>query len=111
MGEPTPEVHVELPTPVVLQGVPLINAKGEKVLSEEALKDTIVGVYFAAGWCPASRDFTPLLAEVYDELKDRAAPFEVVFVSCDKSEGAMQQHREDLHGDWLAIPFGNSHIG
>ncbi len=95
----------------VFQGVPLIDRQGQTVEVDDLLKDKVTGVYFSAGWCPPCRDFTPLLTEVYDELKDRAAPFEIVFVSCDKSEVAMQQYMEDCHGDWYAVPYGDTHIG
>ncbi|XP_072019464.1 nucleoredoxin-like protein 2 [Amphiura filiformis] len=95
----------------VFKEVPLIDRDGRHVKADVVLKDTVIGVYFSAGWCPPCRDFTPLLTEVYDELKSRAAPFEVVFISCDKSEGAMQQYMKDIHGDWYALPFGDAHIG
>lgn len=95
----------------VFQEIPLVDRNGQKVTAENALKDKIIGVYFSAGWCPPCRDFTPLLMEVYDELKSRGSPFEVVFVSCDKTEDAMKQYMEDCHGEWLAVPFGDTHIG
>ena len=77
---------------------------------EESLRGKIVGIYFSAGWCPPCRDFTPLLAEVYQEVGERKLPFEVIFVSCDKRKEDMLKYMEGLHGDWLCLPFGDKYI-
>ncbi|KAB1255993.1 Nucleoredoxin-like protein 2 [Camelus dromedarius] len=92
----------------VLGGRHLVTCDGAWVEAEAALQNKVVGLYFAAGRCAPSRDFTPLLCDFYAELVDEArppAPFEVVFVSADGSAQEMLAFMRELHGAWLALPF------
>ncbi|XP_004384286.1 nucleoredoxin-like protein 2 [Trichechus manatus latirostris] len=92
----------------VLGGRLLVTCDGAAVEAEAALQNKVVALYFAAGRCAPSRDFTPLLCDFYTELVDEAqppAPFEVVFVSADGSEEEMRDFMHELHGAWLALPF------
>ncbi|XP_049751548.1 nucleoredoxin-like protein 2 [Elephas maximus indicus] len=92
----------------VLGGRRLVTRDGAAVEAEAALQNKVVALFFAAGRCAPSRDFTPLLCDFYTELVDEAqppAPFEVVFVSADCSEEEMLGFMRELHGAWLALPF------
>uniref|UniRef100_A0AC11ATQ6 Nucleoredoxin like 2 n=1 Tax=Ovis aries TaxID=9940 RepID=A0AC11ATQ6_SHEEP len=92
----------------VLGGRRLVTCDGAWVEAEAALQNKVVALYFAAGRCAPSRDFTPLLCDFYEELVDEArppAPFEVVFVSADGSAQEMLEFMQELHGAWLALPF------
>lgn len=92
----------------VLGGRCLVTCDGAWVEAETALQNKVVALYFAAGRCAPSRDFTPLLCDFYAELVDEAqppAPFEVVFVSADGSAQEMLDFMRELHGAWLALPF------
>ncbi|KAL5017232.1 hypothetical protein ScPMuIL_006821 [Solemya velum] len=51
--------------------------------------------------------FTPLLKDLYDEIQRRKAAFEVIFISFDKTKEDMEQYFVEMHGDWLALPFGD----
>ena len=65
-----------------------------------------LALYFSAHWCPPCRQFTPLLAEVYDTIKtDDEDALEVVFVSSDRSKAEF----DDYYGShpWVALPFSN----
>ncbi|KAH0628190.1 hypothetical protein JD844_009041 [Phrynosoma platyrhinos] len=88
----------------VFSGRLLVNRRGCAVEPEQALENKVVGLYFAAAWCSLCREFTPLLADFYAELAGEA-PFEVVFVSSDRSPEEMAASMRDSHGDWLALPF------
>ncbi|XP_030423561.1 nucleoredoxin-like protein 2 isoform X2 [Gopherus evgoodei] len=92
----------------VFSGRPLLTRDGRAVDPEEVLQNKIVGLYFSAGWCSPCRDFTPVLCDFYSELLEGArppAPFEVVFISSDRSPEEMAEYMHDMHGDWLALPF------
>ncbi|XP_037350439.1 nucleoredoxin-like protein 2 [Talpa occidentalis] len=92
----------------VLGGRLLVTRDGRAVEAEAALQNKVVALYFAAGRCAPSRDFTPLLCDFYTALVDEArppAPFEVVFVSADGSAQEMRGFMSELHGAWLALPF------
>jgi len=93
-----------------LLGDSFVNAAGETV-SAEALEDKkVIALYFSAVWCPPCRNFTPRLVEAANELREDGKPFEVIFVSSDRSADAMQKYMTDYNMPWLAIPYGNAKI-
>ncbi|GFX14188.1 nucleoredoxin-like protein 2 [Trichonephila clavipes] len=92
----------------ILSGQELVNKSKSKVSCDDALKDkSIVAFYFSAHWCPPCRMFTPVLADFYEEVKDKGFPLEIIFVSSDRSEDALFDYMNEAHGDWLAVPFGS----
>lgn len=85
-------------------GEHLVNQEGEKVSTAE-LKGKKIGLYFSAQWCPPCRAFTPILVETYNELQEQEKPFEIVFVSADRTEDEMYAYMRDYEMDWLAFDF------
>lgn len=83
----------------------LENKAGEMVPAGEALQGKVVALYFSAHWCPPCRGFTPQLAAAYEMANEEAKRFEVVFVSSDDSAQAQAAYMEEMHGDWLRVPF------
>ncbi|OVA15940.1 Thioredoxin-like fold [Macleaya cordata] len=69
------------------------------------LEGKVVGLYFSANWYKPCRDFTPVLAGVYKQLKDQQLGFEIVFVSSDEDSNAFDSYRACM--PWLAIPFSD----
>jgi len=69
------------------------------------LKGKVVGLYFSAHWCPPCRAFTPQLASVYNTLQQQGKPFEIVFVSSDKSEQEFKSYLNEM--PWKAISFSD----
>lgn len=94
----------------VFSGRQLRKRSGVIVYPEEALHNNVVALYFSANWCPPCKDFTPVLKEFYEELQANELPFEVVFISSDKTEQDLDRYMKDYHGDWLAVPFGSEFI-
>ena len=88
-------------------GATLINAQGEEV-DTASLAGKKIGLYFSAQWCPPCRAFTPVLVQTYNELKEQGKPFELIFVSSDRSEEAMFKYMADYGMNWLALPFGDA---
>jgi nucleoredoxin len=89
----------------LLQGVELINAKGEKTQASQ-LAGKAIGFYFSAHWCPPCRGFTPILAETYTNANN--SNFEIVFVTSDQDEESFKQYLNEM--PWLAIQFGDPKI-
>ncbi|GFP97737.1 probable nucleoredoxin 2 [Phtheirospermum japonicum] len=82
----------------------LLSPTGTQVKILE-LKGKIVAVYFSANWYPPCREFTPVLANAYVQLKNHDPGFEIVFVSSDEDQNAFDDHRASM--PWLAIPFSD----
>uniref|UniRef100_A0A2D4K881 Thioredoxin domain-containing protein n=1 Tax=Micrurus paraensis TaxID=1970185 RepID=A0A2D4K881_9SAUR len=86
----------------------LVKMEDDFVDPEQALENKIVGLYFSAAWCPLCRDFTPTLCDFYSELVDvvtHPAPFQIVFISSDRSREEMTSFMYKMHPGWLALPF------
>ncbi|CAM9184022.1 unnamed protein product [Phaeothamnion confervicola] len=86
-------------------GPKLINAQGEEVETAGVTKSKVVALYFSAHWCGPCRGFTPVLAALYQRLRDRGESFEVVFVSSDKSEEQFRDYFATM--PWMALPFAD----
>ncbi|XP_011627599.1 probable nucleoredoxin 2 isoform X2 [Amborella trichopoda] len=82
----------------------LITPTGTQVKVEE-LHGMTVGLYFAANWYFQCQNFTPVLASVYEQLKQRDANFEIVFISCDEDQSSFDKYHATM--PWLAIPFSD----
>ena len=66
----------------------------------------VVLLYFSASWCPPCRQFTPVLAQLYEQVNASGKRFEVVYVSWDQN---IQQFNDYYgHMPWLALPFENA---
>lgn len=60
-------------------------------------------IYFSAHWCPPCRQFTPVLAKFYTELKAKRDDFELVFASSDRDQKSFDEYFHEH--PWLALPF------
>ncbi|KAJ7557947.1 hypothetical protein O6H91_04G017400 [Diphasiastrum complanatum] len=72
----------------------------------ESLEGKTVALYFSAHWCPPCQRFTPVLADIYNQLKSRNDDFEVVFISWDKDQTSFEKYHNEM--PWLALPFADS---
>ena len=75
------------------------NVETTKVLAGKKL----ILFYFSASWCPPCQQFTPYLAEVYEEWKNSENDFEIIFVSNDKDETSFNNYLKKM--PWYAIDF------
>jgi GTPase SAR1 family protein len=78
--------------------------------TESLLRGKYVGLYFSGEWCPPSAKFTPVLAKCYESIKSRDVPFEIVFISSDRSEKAQMNYYNSLHGPWAMLPASKKKI-
>lgn len=84
--------------------------KGSKNIGKEAISGKTLGLYFSAHWCPPCRGFTPKLAEHYKAYKEGGLPFEIIFVTGDRSEKDFNDYYKEMQsagGDWLALPWSS----
>lgn len=72
------------------------------------LSGKVVALYFSAHWCPPCRAFTPVLKNFYEEVKKSGGPFEILFVSADKSEQEGKEYFASAHGNWLMTEFAQT---
>jgi nucleoredoxin len=79
-------------------------------IDNSSLKNAkVIGIYFSAHWCPPCREFTPVLAEFYNEVNTSEKVFEVVFVSCDNDLDCFNEYLSEM--PWIAVPFGDNKLG
>lgn len=62
-------------------------------------------IYFSAHWCPPCRKFTPKLVNWYNSFKPKHPNFELIFVSSDRSSGAMAGYMRGSRMPWPAVSF------
>ena len=62
-------------------------------------------LYFSAHWCPPCRMFTPKLVEWYNNFKPKHPDFELVFVSSDRDQAAMEDYIKGDNMPWPAVAF------
>ena len=77
----------------------------QKAGVEVSLSGKMIALYFGAGWCKPCQTFTPLLKDFCEENESSDVPFEVVFVSLDKSAAEMQACVKKLDMPWAVVPF------
>lgn len=62
----------------------------------------LLGLYFAASWCPDCTGVTPVVQEV---LEKNTADMNVVYVASDSTEEQMKSY---IPASFAAVPFGNA---
>jgi nucleoredoxin len=65
-------------------------------------KPKLIAIYYSMHNCPPCREFTPLLAALYEEINDDEKVLEIIYFSGDKT----QEQFDDYFGEmpWLALP-------
>eukprot|EP00042_Codosiga_hollandica_P052464 m.666607 g.666607 ORF g.666607 m.666607 type:complete len:326 (+) comp58502_c0_seq4:629-1606(+) len=76
-----------------------------EVMSASDLSGKVLALFFTAHWSAPARAFTKELLAVYKRLREAKQPFEVIFVSSDKTVEAFDENYASM--PWLAIPFSN----
>ncbi|KAH9318585.1 hypothetical protein KI387_020354 [Taxus chinensis] len=82
----------------------LITPHGKEVKVAD-LKGKIVGLYFAAHWYHQCQTFTPVLADIYNQLKEQGAEFEIVFISSDEDRVSFENYHRTM--PWLAVSYSD----
>jgi nucleoredoxin len=74
-------------------------------LDAEFEKKKLIGLYMSARWCGPCRKFTPQLVAYYNKMVAAHPEFEILFVSDDKSAGAMENYMRDDQMPWPALSY------
>jgi thiol-disulfide isomerase/thioredoxin len=74
-------------------------------LDAEFEKKKLIALYMSAHWCAPCRQFTPKLVAYYNKVAAAHPEFEVLFVSNDKSAGAMEGYMRDDQMPWPALSY------
>lgn len=83
-----------------------LNGKRVSRFDDAQLADKkYLAVYFSAHWCPPCRAFTPDLVKWYQEKKPANPHFELIFVSSDEDEKAMESYMAGEKMPWPALKF------
>ncbi len=86
----------------------LVKSEGGKTVPCDATAvegRKIYAIYYSAGWCAPSRKFTPRLVEFYNAEHPANPQFEVIFVSSDRTESAMEDYMSAENMPWPALKF------
>eukprot|EP00903_Cladosiphon_okamuranus_P008316 g8000.t1 len=83
-------------------GPKFLKSDGSEVTAD-ALEGKKLALYFSASWCAPCKQFTPILKSVYNQLQKDGKPFELVFVSSDKSQEEFSSYMGDM--PWLSVPY------
>lgn len=85
--------------------VPKADGKGteRKPIEQCEFLDGYLGLYFSAHWCGPCRNFTPILAKQYPDMKKDDDKFTIIFISWDSDQAAFESYFGDM--PWCAIPF------
>ena len=85
---------------VGLRGDRLVHFKPDKFLTAP-----YTVLYFAAGWCPDCRRFSPALVSAYDHQPAGSKRFEVLLLSKDRSEAELLKYMQTEKMNWPALAY------
>lgn len=86
----------------------LVAVDGRRVVKYEMAEEPqYYAFYFSASWCGPCREFTPKLISFYNENPNAKKTFEVIFVSRDNSENAMEDYMTGDNMPWPAVKYRN----
>jgi len=101
-----PSVFAEAIAPSLKGDLVALNGKRVGKFDDAQLANTkYFAVYFSASWCAPCRAFTPDLVTWYNENKSKHPEFELVFVSSDTDENAMEAYMSGDKMPWPALKY------
>lgn len=61
--------------------------------------------YYSASWCGPCQNYTPTLVALYNKIKPGNDKFELVLISSDREEEAMEEYMKSKSMPWPALKF------
>ena len=75
----------------------------------EAVKPTKYYLfYYTASWCGPCHKFTPSLVQFYDKYRPKNNDFEVVLITSDSDEGAMEEYAAEFKMQWPQLKLSRA---
>lgn len=88
----------------------LVVLKGEKLVAKkDFVKPTKYYLfYYTASWCPPCQKFTPALVSFYNEKKPGNAEFEIILITSDEDEDAMEKYAAEKKMAWPQLKLSKA---
>jgi len=64
--------------------------------------------YYTASWCGPCHKFTPSLVEFYDKYRSKGNDFELVLITSDSDEGAMEEYAAEFKMQWPQLKLSRA---
>jgi len=64
--------------------------------------------YYTASWCPPCQQFTPSLVDFYNKNKEGNSKFELVLITSDRSEDAMEEYAKSKKMPWPQLKLSKA---
>ncbi len=64
--------------------------------------------YYTASWCGPCHRFTPALVDFYNKNKPGTGDFEVVLITCDQVEKAMEEYAAEMAMPWPQLKLSKT---
>lgn len=79
----------------------------EDVPCEDLLSNQLIGLYFAASWCPPCQLFSGVLVQQYKAIKEHFGhwSFEILLIPRDHTEEAWRTYTENM--PWLLVKYSD----
>ena len=81
-----------------------LDGKSLKKHQPEARPEKYYIFYYTASWCGPCQKYTPSLVEFYN--KNKNANFEIVLITSDDDEGAMEDYAKEKNMPWPQLKIG-----
>jgi thiol-disulfide isomerase/thioredoxin len=88
----------------------LISLKGKRLVThKDFVKPTKYYLfYYTASWCGPCHQFTPSLVEFYNKLKPTHPEFEIILVTSDSSNEAMEKYAAEFSVPWPQLKLAKA---
>jgi thiol-disulfide isomerase/thioredoxin len=83
-----------------------LSGKSLKSSKEPVKPEKYFLFYYTASWCGPCHKFTPSLVEFYNKNKD--ASFELVLITSDEDEGAMEEYAAEMKMPWPQLKLSKA---
>lgn len=97
--------YIPLDQALISKEDPKSQAFGEML---QQSKPKLLAIYYSMHDCPPCREFTPILAALYEEVNEDEKVLEIVFFSGDKTQGEFDEYYGEM--PWLALPRDQNKI-